>query len=110
MSKLFGYEFRKIKKTGESPYPEILKSDYVPSTYVNFMGKFNPSWLPMNQMDQLTGVLNKNPILYSVLNIRAKYINNLKTGVEDIKTGRIYTKDNLYKNGAPNELVVKCSI
>lgn len=99
----FGYEIKKAS----SNYPEILTPGYTPSTLVGLMGKFKPLWLPMAQMRELNNVINKNPILYSVLNIRAKYMNNLRTGVEDIRTGKIYSKDNLFKDNEPPKIAVK---
>ncbi len=78
-----------------------LKADIITETSLKIGGQFSPellrlarsaSWVSLNN---LYAIYMNNPVLYAALSINAKYLSSVDVRVRNIKTGEIYSKQNM---------------
>ena len=78
-----------------------IKADIITETSLKIGGNFSPellrlarsaSWVSLNN---LYAIYMNNPVLYAALSINAKYLSSVDVRVRNIKTGEIYSKQNM---------------
>lgn len=97
---------RKANKSTVS-YPNIITAGYNPSLFYRMMNIISPYWYNLKQMEELTKMLDINPVLFAVLGVRAKYLSLIKVGIKDINTGRIIDPNKLEKYGKLHPIAEK---
>lgn len=70
-------------------------------------GAATPTWDTYGTQKSLENQYSLNPVLYSVLNIRANYASNVRYKVKDIKTGDVYSRSDIATGKLKNPTVAK---
>lgn len=70
-----------------------------PSSYnARFIGYSTPTWVNVQQNNQLAQIYSENPIVYAVITLKANMMSNGIVNVRDLKTGEVFTKDSIKLN------------
>lgn len=78
-----------------------LKNSTISETSLKIGGSFSPELLRLARsanwvsLNNLYAIYMNNPVLYAALSINAKYLSSVDVRVRNIKTGEIYSKQNM---------------
>ena len=98
------------------PFPAFINKEAVPAKVKNtFPTGFNvfyvndkaPLWINTQNLYDYARIVEENPVVYSVLNIRASFFANGRINIKDLKTGEIITKDNLTNSAYRNNKILQ---
>lgn len=60
-----------------------------------FIGYSNPTWVNVQQNNELAKIYSENPIVYAVITLKASMMSNGIVNVRDLKTGEVFTRDSI---------------
>lgn len=71
------------------------------------MGNTTPTWVNVQEKHHLAKIFTENPVAYATISLKSSMMANGLVNIKDLKSGEIYTKENLRKfKSIPNQKLI----